>query len=154
MTTMARVGRSTPLLTLATLLIASRVSAQPLSPATDVPPDAGAGLRISMSVWASAVAADQITTYQFSSRYRDMLHEENPLVRPLEHHPALLVTAGAAIDAATGWLAYRLLGTRHPRLLSAALYGAAAYRGYLAAHNVRMMRLADTLRSGPGAQAP
>ena len=135
------------------LLIAPRLSAQPATPPTDAAIDSGPGLRVPFIVWSAAVASDQITTYQFSSAYRNTLHEENPIIRPLDRHPALLVTAGAAIDATTGWLAYRLLGTRHPKLLRAALYGAAAYRGYLAMYNIRMMRFVDTLRS-PAPVAP
>lgn len=104
-------------------------------------------LRIPILVWVSGVAADQATTYWFSSRYGDMIREQNPLIRPLDHHPLLLVTAGAAIDAASGWAALKFLAPRHPRLARAAFYGAAFYRAYLAAHNVRMMQLASEMRS-------
>ena len=69
-----------------------------------------------MMIWASGVAADQITTYRFASGYRDVLREANPLINGLDRHPVLLVAAGSAIDAATGWVAYRWLGPRHPRL--------------------------------------
>jgi hypothetical protein len=103
-------------------------------------------LRMPMAIWATAVAADQLTTYRFSSGYRDLLHETNPLVSGLDQHPALLVAAGTAIDAATAWAAYRLLSKRHPRLLKMAFYGAAAYRTYLAAYNVEMMRQARAVR--------
>jgi hypothetical protein len=99
-----------------------------------------------VTIWAGAVAADQLTTYRFSSRYSDLLHETNPLVRGLDQHPALLVAAGTAIDAATAWAAYRLLGRQHPRLLKVVFYGAAAYRSYLAAYNVQMMRQAQAIR--------
>jgi hypothetical protein len=96
-------------------------------------------------VWAGAVAADQITTYRFSIRYGDLMHEENPLIRDLSQHPTLLIAAGTAIDATTGWLAYRVFA-RHPRVGQIAFYAAAAYRGYLAAHNIQMMRLAEDIR--------
>ena len=132
-----------------------RASAQPSAQLdSESQSDARASLRIPFIVWASGVAADQITTYQFSSQYRDMLREENPLIRPLDHHPALLVTTGAAIDAATAWIAYRLLGPRHPKLLTLALYGAAAYRTYLAAYNIRMMRLAEGAKSAAPPSTP
>ena len=75
-----------------------------------------------------------------------MLHERNPLINGLDGHPAWLVAAGTAIDAATGWAAYRLLGRGHPRLLKLAFYGAAAYRTYLAAYNIQMMRQAQESR--------
>ena len=104
------------------------------------------GLKIPMMVWAAGVAADQVTTYQFSSQYHDLLHEENPLIRGLDAHPVWLVTAGTAIDVATAWASYRLLARQHPRLAKIVFYGAAAYRGYLAVSNARMMRQAQTIR--------
>jgi hypothetical protein len=104
-------------------------------------------LKLPTLLWASGVAADQLTTYEFSSRYG--------LIRGLDRHPALLVTAGTAVDAATAWAPYRVLGRRHPRLLKVALYGAAAYRSYLAAYNVEMMRQARAIRAtGPSLAIP
>jgi hypothetical protein len=104
-------------------------------------------IRIAAAVWASGVLADQITTYQFSSQYRDQLHETNPLIRGLDGHPTLLVAAGSAMDAATGWAAFHFLAPKHPRIAKVAFYGFAAYRIYLAAYNVQMMRRADTMRT-------
>ena len=97
-------------------------------------------------VWLAGVTADQVTTYQFSSKYRDMMHEENPLLHGLDRHPTLLVAAGAAIDAASGWASYHYL-RKHPRLVQIVFYGAATYRTYLALHNVQMMRRAEDLRT-------
>jgi hypothetical protein len=128
------------------LLCSIPASAQSSTGAASLAPTTDHVLKIPVLVWAAAAAADQITTYQFSSEYRDMMHEENPLIRGLDRRPTLLVAAGTAIDAATGWLAYRLL-SGHPRLAQVAFYSAAAYRGYLAAHNAQMMRRADALRS-------
>jgi hypothetical protein len=123
---------------------ASAATAQ--SQTNSEPISAGRTLRIPLIIWATGVAADQITTYQFTHQYRDMMHEENLLIRSLDQHPALLVAAGTAIDATSGWLAYRVL-RRHPRLAHIAFYGAAAYRGYLAVHNMQMMRRAEQLRA-------
>jgi hypothetical protein len=103
-------------------------------------------------VWTAGVAADQITTYRFSSRYSDLLHERNPLIHGLDRHPVLLVAAGSAIDAATGWAVYHFLG-RHPKLAKIAFYGAAAYRGYLAVYNVQMMREAQQARAAASGRA-
>jgi hypothetical protein len=100
-------------------------------------------------LWASSVAADWITTYRFSSQYGDLLHETNPLLRGLDRHPVWLVTAGTAIDATTAWAAYRFIGPNHPRLLRLMLYGATAYRSYLAAYNITMMRDAEAIRLAP-----
>jgi hypothetical protein len=75
------------------------------------------------------------------------------LIQGLDRHPVLLVAAGSAIDAATGWAAYHFLG-RHPRLAKIAFYGAAACRGYLAIYNVQMMREAQQLRTAPARALP
>ena len=122
-----------------TLVCVARANAQ------ELPPPADTGLKIPMIVWASGVAADQITTYRFASGYRDVLRESNPLISGLDRHPVLLVAAGTAIDAATGWVAYRLFGANHPRLAKVLFYSAAAYRGYLAASNLQKMRQAGSL---------
>jgi hypothetical protein len=124
---------------------ATTVSGQVYTEADPVTPIIDHALKISVIVWAASVTADQVTTYRFSTRYRDMIHEENPLIRGLDHRPASLVAAGAAMDAASGWLSYHFL-RRHPRLGQMAFYGAAIYRTYLAVHNVQMMRQADDLR--------
>jgi hypothetical protein len=126
------------------LLCATAVSAQsaPESPA----PAPNRSLKMPVFVWAAAVATDQITTFRFASAYGGVIHEENPLTHGLESRPALLVATGTAVDAATGWLAYRLL-RNHPRLGRLAFYGAAGYRAYLAVHNIRMMQQAADQRA-------
>lgn len=135
--------------TIIVVSIASGVaSAEPATRTAIVTPVTPA-LKTPLAVWASAVAADQITTYWFSSEYGDQIREANPLIRPLDRHPFLLVTTGAAIDAASGWAAFRFLGPRHPTLAKIVFYGAAGYRMYLVAHNIRMMRLASGMRSAP-----
>src|SRR5438034_169506 len=84
------------------------------------------------------------------SRVEPLL-EADPLLRGLDRHPLLLVTAGAAIDVTTGWALYRY-GERHARLAKFLFIGAAIYRGYLAAYNVHMMRQAE-LRAAAAAAA-
>ena len=137
------------------LLSASTGFAQPQPQADEppVPPVPGHGLKMPAIVWAAGVAADQITTYRFSSQYRDLLHERNPLIQGLDRHPVLLVAAGSAIDAATGWAASHFLG-RHPRLARIAFYGAGAYRMYLAIYNVRMMQEAGHVRATVAGSTP
>ncbi len=103
-------------------------------------------LTVAMLAWAGGVTSDQVTTYQFASGYRHTLHESNILLHPLDRHPALLVTAGTALDAASGWAVYRFIGRRHPRIAMLTFAGAAAYRAYLARYNVGMMRQARTAR--------
>jgi hypothetical protein len=126
------------------VLFARAVSAQPRAGDGAAAPIVDYPQKISMIVWAASVTADQVTTYRFSSQYRDMMHEENLLLGGLDHHPALLVAAGTAFDAATGWASYRLL-RKHPHLSQIVFYGAAAYRTYLAVHNVQMMRRSEDL---------
>ena len=128
------------------LACAAPARAQSVAPPAD---SIDGGLKIPLLVWGSAVAADQTTTYAFSSRDGDLLHERNPLIRGLDGHPVWLVAAGASIDAASAWAAYELLGRRHPRWMKVALYSAAAYRSYLAIYNVRMMREAQAIRTQP-----
>jgi hypothetical protein len=130
--------------TAAVVLWAALSSAQPSRPPVPQAEPAHS-LRLPVAIWTSAAAIDWATTYRFSTHYRDLLHEENPLISGLGGHPVLMVTAGAAIDAATAWTAARLL-REHPRLAQLSFYGAAAFRGYLAIHNVQMMRRADQIR--------
>lgn len=104
-------------------------------------------LTVPILVWAAGAAADQVTTYQFSTRYRGMIREQNPMLRGLDRHPVWLVTAGSALDVGSGVLAYRLL-RGHPRVARTVYFGAAAFRVYLAGHNLHMMRIADGLRGG------
>jgi hypothetical protein len=131
----------------ATLLSGSRASAQPPLDPSPPPTESDHGLKTAMMAWSAGVIADQITTFRFSSRYSDVLHERNPLIAEFNGHPLLLVTTGSAMDAATGWAVYKLLGHRHPRLAKIAFVGAAAYRSYLAAYNVQMMQRAQQIRS-------
>ena len=123
------------------LLCASPVGAQsaPAPSVASPAPRPITGLRLPVAVWAAAVSADHVTTFQFRTRYPAILHEANPIVRPLENHPAWMVAANGALDAATAWAAYKWLGRDHPRIAKAAFYAAAGYRTYLSVHNVRMM---------------
>jgi hypothetical protein len=104
-------------------------------------------LKLAIALWTAAVASDQATTYQFSSRYPTILHEKNPLIRGLDQHPAGLVAAGAAIDAASAWAAYHFFGERHPRLVTIAFIAAATYRAHLAVHNLQMMEQAASVQA-------
>lgn len=136
------------------LLCAGTARAEPPQPPAVTPAPDGPSLKLPLLIWTAGVAADQITTYRFSSQYGDLLHERNPLINGLDGHPALLVSAGSAIDAATGWACYRLLGRRHPRIARWAFYGAAAYRVYLAAYNLEMMSRARQVRVVNSANGP
>lgn len=129
------------------LLCAAAIAAhaQSLGGSDAPPPTASSAVKVSVLTWTATATADWITTYRFATRYRDLIHEENPLIGGLGRHPALMVAAGGGIDAATAWTTYRLL-RGHPRWARVAFYGAAAFRTYLVVHNVEMMRRADVIR--------
>lgn len=129
------------------LLAANNVWAQAQTESEPFSTAGDRSLKTAVTTWMAGVVADQIKTYRFSSQYGDLLHEQNPLIGGLDRHPVLLVAAGTALDAATGWAAYRVLGRRHPRIARIVFYGAAAYRTYLAAYNVQMMRRAQQVRA-------
>jgi hypothetical protein len=106
-------------------------------------------LSVPMSAWVAAAAMDQVTTYKFLSDYPGLLRERNPLVRGLDNRPAAMAAVGGAIDAATGWAAWKVLGRSHPRIAFAVFAGAAAYRAYLVGSNIQRMRGAqDALAAG------
>jgi hypothetical protein len=133
------------LLVTSAVFVVSLCVAAPLR-AQDVP--IAPPLKLPTAIWAASAAADWMTTYRFSTQYGDLLHETNPLIRGLDQHPAWLVTAGASIDVGTWWAANRFLGQKHPRWMQAALYGSAAFRMYLTAYNLQMMRRAQAIRDG------
>ena len=133
---------------------ANAAAAQSPSEPAPSPIPRAPGLKIPVIVWAAGVTADQVATYRFSSQYQGVLHEKNVLIQGLDRHPALLVAAGSAIDAASGWAVYRFLGPRHPRLARIAFYGAAAYRACLSIYDFQMMRRARQMRAGAGPPPP
>src|SRR5579872_1369139 len=68
----------------ALLLLARSVAAQSSGEPARPPSAQPKALNLAIAVWAAGMTADQITTYQFSSRYRDMMREENPLINGLD----------------------------------------------------------------------
>ena len=89
---------------------------------------------------STAAAADWATTHHALSNYR--VREVNPLLRPYERRPGQLVTVGAVMDGAV-FSAWNLtVGQKHPRVAAAGLWGMAAFRTYLAIHNLRNTRKA------------
>jgi hypothetical protein len=138
---------------LAVTMLAANTAAAQSQPDSTAPPAAAAqSLKLPMIIWAAGVAADQVATYRFSSQYQGVLHEENVLIRGLDRHPALLVAAGSAIDAASGWAVYRFLAPKHPRLARVAFFSAAAYRAWLSVYDVQMMRRAQQMRASTSSQ--
>ena len=82
-----------------------------------------------------ASAADWATTYHALKNYH--VSEMNPLLRPLERTPGRMVAMGALIDVASFSAWNATLGKDHPKIAAAGLWGMAAFRGYLAFHNLR-----------------
>jgi hypothetical protein len=90
---------------------------------------------------SAAAAADWASTYHALKFYK--VREVNPLLRPLDASPGSMVTVGALIDV-SGFSAWNLtVGRKNPRLAAAGLWGMAAFRAYLAIHNVRNSRRAE-----------
>jgi hypothetical protein len=82
----------------------------------------------------TAATADWITTYHALTNYR--VREANPLLEPFGS-PAGIVSVGAAIDIG-GLTAWNLMvGPAHPKMAAAGLWAMAAFRTYLALHNLR-----------------
>lgn len=92
-------------------------------------------LRVPTTVFAAAAAADWASTYHALKYYR--VRESNPLIRRFDDQPAKLVAIGAAIDAGAVMAWNTTLGRKHPRLAAGGLWAAAAFRTYLAIHNLR-----------------
>jgi hypothetical protein len=90
---------------------------------------------------SAAAAADWATTYHGLSNYQ--LREVNPFLRPLDRKPGRMITVGAAIDSAAFSVWNVTVGQKHPKVAAAGLWGMAAFRTYLAIHNMRNMKRAD-----------
>lgn len=97
-------------------------------------------LKLPTVVFAAAAAGDWVTTYQ----NRDAFSEGNPLIAWLDHQPAMQVALGASLDVAS-YYAWTKVTRKHPKLRAVGLYGAAAFRIYLARRNYRA-RMTDERR--------
>ena len=92
-------------------------------------------LRLPTIVASTAAAADWVTTYHALTNFK--VRETNPLLRPWYDSPGQMISVGAMIDVA-GVTAWNLsMGSRHPRIAVAGLWTMAAFRSYLAIHNLR-----------------
>jgi hypothetical protein len=98
-------------------------------------------LKIPTYAASAAAAADWASTYHALKYYR--VTEQNPLLRPLQHNPGGMVSLGAMIDAG-GFSAWNLtVGRKNPKMAAAGLWAMAAFRAYLAIHNMRNTRSAE-----------
>ncbi len=98
-------------------------------------------LRLPTMAASAAAAADWASTYHALKFYR--VREVNPLLRPLDSKPGSMITLGGLIDAG-GFSVWNVtVGRNHPRVAAAGLWGMAAFRTYLAIHNLRNTRKAE-----------
>ena len=101
-----------------------------------IPSTVSAGeLKVPTIAASAAAAADWATTYHTLKNYRT--REMNPLLRPLDDRPATMVAAGAAMDIGilTAW--NMTIGRKNEKLAAVGLWSMAAFRTYLAFHNLR-----------------
>jgi hypothetical protein len=87
---------------------------------------------------SAAAAADWFSTHHALSNYR--VRETNPLLRPFEDRPGQLVTVGAIMDGVAFSAWNMTMGRKHPKVAAAGLWGMAAFRTFLAIHNMRNTR--------------
>jgi hypothetical protein len=91
-------------------------------------------VRVPTIAASAAAAADWTTTYHALKYYK--VREANPLLQSLSGSPGQLVSLGAALDAG-GLAAWNLsIGRSRPRVAAAGLWVMAAFRSYLAVHNM------------------
>lgn len=90
---------------------------------------------------SAAAAADWASTHHALSNYR--LREMNPLLRPFEGRPGQLVTVGAIMDGVAFSAWNMTVGQKHPKVAAAGLWGMAAFRTFLAIHNMRNTKRAE-----------
>jgi hypothetical protein len=97
--------------------------------------DRPSSLRIPTIAASAAAAADWVTTYHAITNYQ--VHETNPLLKPWYDAPGKMVGMGALMDVGgiTAW--NMVVGPKHPRIAAAGLWATAAFRSYLAFHNLR-----------------
>ena len=98
-------------------------------------------LRIPTIAASAAAAADWASTYHALKYYK--VREMNPIMRPFEKSPGSLVSVGALIDVGTVSAWNLTVGRRNPRVAAAGLWAMAAFRTYLAIHNIRNTRNAE-----------
>ena|SRR5688500_10942475 len=112
-----------------------------VAPAQDLASRQPPSLKLPTIAAGAAAAADWATTYHGLSNYH--LREVNPFLRPLERKPGKMISVGAAIDSAAFSVWNVTVGQKHPKVAAAGLWGMAAFRTYLAIHNMRNMKKAD-----------
>jgi hypothetical protein len=104
----------------------------------------GRVLRVPTAAASAAAAADWASTYYALKHFN--LREKNPLLNPIQHEPARMITMGAAMDVGLVSAWNLTLGRRNERVAAAGLWAMTAFRTYLALHNLRNTRRAERRR--------
>lgn len=95
-------------------------------------------LKLPIAVFGVAAAGDWTATgYNITHGGA----EGNRWLKPLADRPALMITAGAAIDVAGAVVWSQLVGRHHPKIAAIGFYALAAYRSWLIVRNMRAERL-------------
>ena len=88
-----------------------------------------------------AAAADWASTYYAVKYFK--VRELNPIINSLQHEPAQMISMGAVLDAGIVSVWNMGIGRKNQRLAVAGLWTMAAFRTYLAIHNLRNTRKAE-----------
>jgi hypothetical protein len=134
------IGRFCPWLALGVICLLHATASATASAQTAQPARAGR-LKLPTIAASAAAAADWASTYHALKNYK--VREVNPLLRPFESSPGSMISLGGIIDAG-GMAAWNLsVGRNNPRLAAVGLWSMAAFRAYLAIHNMRNTRIAE-----------
>jgi len=90
---------------------------------------------------SAAAAADWASTYYAIKYFK--VREMNPLINSMQHEPGRMISMGAVLDAGIVSAWNLGIGRRNQRVAIAGLWTMAAFRTYLAIHNLRNTRKAE-----------
>jgi hypothetical protein len=90
---------------------------------------------------SAAAAADWASTYYALKYFK--VRELNPIINSMQHQPGRMISVGTAIDAGIVSAWNMGVGRKNERLAAAGLWAMAAFRTYLAIHNLRNTRRAE-----------
>jgi hypothetical protein len=98
-------------------------------------------LKIPTIAAGAAAAADWASTYHALKFYK--VRETNPVLRPFDSSPGSLISLGGIIDAGSVSSWNLSVGRKNQRVAAIGLWTMAAFRTYLAIHNLRNERLSE-----------
>ena len=98
-------------------------------------------LKLPTIVASAAAAADWATTYHALKNYH--VREQNPFLSPFDHSPATVVSLGSVMDVGLVSAWNLTVGRKNPKAAVAGLWAMAAFRTYLAIHNIRNTQQAE-----------